>query len=143
MFKIKVKSIAYELLLVLGDLGELFPWLFETPFGYTNRIRNYNSETGCRIPVVRLLWEQIDWVQFPAPRPRKKNGMNPFFYSGAGCGNRTRAYTLEGYRTTIIQIPHEVKGSYFVTCIRVPKFRPLNNSLLCCQHNLLDKKAIM
>jgi DNA-binding transcriptional regulator PaaX len=43
MFKIKVKSIAYELLLVLGDLGELFPWLFETPFGYTNRIRNYNS----------------------------------------------------------------------------------------------------
>ena len=24
--------------------------------------------TGCRIPVVRLLWEQVDWVQFPAAR---------------------------------------------------------------------------
>ena len=25
--------------------------------------------TGCRIPVVRMLWEHVDWVQFPAPRP--------------------------------------------------------------------------
>ena len=28
--------------------------------------------SGCRIPVVRLLWEQVDWVQFPAARPRVK-----------------------------------------------------------------------
>ncbi len=25
--------------------------------------------SGRRIPVVRLLWEHADWVQFPAPRP--------------------------------------------------------------------------
>ncbi len=29
------------------------------------------SISGCRIPVVRLLWEQVDWVQFPAARPMK------------------------------------------------------------------------
>ena len=28
----------------------------------------YKLISGCRIPVVRLLWEQVDWVQFPAPR---------------------------------------------------------------------------
>ena len=27
--------------------------------------------TGCSIPVVHLLWEQVDWVQFPAPRLAK------------------------------------------------------------------------
>ncbi len=26
--------------------------------------------SGCRIPVVRLLWEQVDWVQFPAAREK-------------------------------------------------------------------------
>ena len=30
--------------------------------------------TGCSIPVVRLLWEQIDRVRFPAAR-HKKNGL--------------------------------------------------------------------
>jgi hypothetical protein len=29
----------------------------------------YNNP-GCRIPVVRMLWEHVDWVQFPAARPR-------------------------------------------------------------------------
>ena len=24
--------------------------------------------SGCRIPAVRMLWEHVDWVQFPAPR---------------------------------------------------------------------------
>ena len=31
---------------------------------------NILGVSGCRIPVVRLLWEQVDWVQFPAARPR-------------------------------------------------------------------------
>ncbi len=26
------------------------------------------GKAGCRIPVVRMLWEHVDWVQFPAPR---------------------------------------------------------------------------
>ena len=30
--------------------------------------------TGCSIPVVRLLWEQIDWVRFPAARPLLRQG---------------------------------------------------------------------
>ena len=30
----------------------------------------FQRTSGCRIPVVRLLWEQVDWVQFPAARPR-------------------------------------------------------------------------
>jgi hypothetical protein len=33
--------------------------------GKTSAVRH----SGCRIPVVRLLWEQLDGVQFPAPRP--------------------------------------------------------------------------
>ena len=27
------------------------------------------AETGRRIPVVRLFWEQVDWVRFPTARP--------------------------------------------------------------------------
>src|ERR1035437_1372627 len=29
----------------------------------------FGGISGCSIPVVRLLWEQIDWVRFPAARP--------------------------------------------------------------------------
>lgn len=29
-------------------------------------------KTGCSIPVVRLLWEQVDRVQFPAARQTAK-----------------------------------------------------------------------
>src|SRR5438132_1141601 len=32
-------------------------------------------DTGRRIPVVRLLWEQIDWVQFPAARLISAHGL--------------------------------------------------------------------
>lgn len=30
--------------------------------------RFFDIISGCSIPVVRLFWEQIDWVRFPAPR---------------------------------------------------------------------------
>src|SRR3989338_3519786 len=30
--------------------------------------RNIMYNTGCRIPVVRMLWEHDDWVRFPAAR---------------------------------------------------------------------------
>ena len=28
--------------------------------------------TGCRIPVVRVLWEHVDWVRFPAARQKNR-----------------------------------------------------------------------
>ena len=30
--------------------------------------------SGCRIMVVRLLWEHVAWVRFPAPRPSRNEG---------------------------------------------------------------------
>ena len=33
--------------------------------------KEFVAKTGCSIPVVRLLWEQVDWVRFPAARPKR------------------------------------------------------------------------
>ena len=35
---------------------------------FMNRANIFEQLTGCRIPVVRLLWEQVDPVRFWAPR---------------------------------------------------------------------------
>ena len=47
-----------------------------------------NQITGCSIPVVRLLWEQVDWVRFPAARQINKDlRLVEVFIYLCRCGN--------------------------------------------------------
>ena len=47
---------------------------------------DWGEKTGCRIPVVRVLWEHADWVQFPAPRLRE--AVAPLRRGEGPCGCR-------------------------------------------------------
>lgn len=44
-----------------------FAFVLQGVFGSLDNILKFILP-GCRIPVVRMLWEHVDWVRFPAAR---------------------------------------------------------------------------
>ncbi len=83
------------------------------------------ATSGCSIPVVRLLWEQIDWVRFPASRP-----FDSFFADAQNSLMVYDPHLLEKFHHRRVECPEPVEGQWFVYLLECK-----NNSLYCGSTN--------